>query len=272
MQIPKCLTIAGSDSGGGAGIQADLKTFAALGVHGSSAIVAITAQNTKTVTAVHNIPLDIIEKQIDVIFDDIGADAIKIGKLSNAPIILLVSKLLKKYNAKNIVLDPVMVSASGSKLLEDSAVYSLKLELIPMATIVTPNVMEAEILSGMKIKDKNDIETAARKILELGCRSVLMKGGHLPTNDQVTDYLFLKSEQNDSANNAIGTIKLIEIKHKKIMKEGHGTGCTLSSAIAANLAKGLSLDDSVKKATDYVHGALENGYKVGSNNFVLKHV
>src|SRR3989338_10877746 len=181
-KIPKALTIAGSDSGGGAGIQADLKTFSALGVHGSSVITAITAQNTKEVAAVHNVPLDIIEKQIDAVLSDIGADAVKIGMLSNANIIKTVAKKLKEYKIKNIVLDPVMVAASGAKLLEDSAIASLKKELIPLALIITPNIPEAEVLIDKKIKTIEGVKNAAKEILKLGCRAVLMKGGHLSIN------------------------------------------------------------------------------------------
>src|SRR3990167_4944860 len=172
-KIPKALTIAGSDSGGGAGIQADIKTFSALGVHGSSVVTAITAQNTKEVTAVHNVPLDIIEKQIDAVLSDIGANAVKIGMLSNSDIIRTIAKKLKEHKIKNIVLDPVMVAASGAKLLEDSAIESLKKELIPMALVITPNIPEAEVLVNFKIKTSEDVKNAAKEIIKLGCKSVL---------------------------------------------------------------------------------------------------
>ena len=258
-KIPKVLTIAGSDSGGGAGIQADLKTFSALGVHGSSVVTAITAQNTKEVTAVHNVPLDIIEKQIDAVLSDIGADAVKIGMLSNANIIKTVAKKLNEYKIKNVVLDPVMVAASGAKLLEDSAIASLKKELIPMVLVITPNIPEAEVLVNFKIKTLEDVKNAAKEILKLGCKSVLMKGGHLNNNNnQVTDIFY-------DGNN------FIEIKNKKIDKTGHGTGCTLSSAIAAKIAKGMGLKEAVKDAIGYVHNALERGFKVGEMNYVLDH-
>lgn len=257
-QIKKCLTIAGSDSGGGAGIQADLKTFAALGIHGSSVITAITAQNTKEVTAVYNVPLDIIEKQIDTVLEDIGTEAVKIGMLSNAEIIKTVAESLKKHNIKNVVLDPVMVAASGAKLLEDNAIDSLKKDLIPLALVLTPNVPEAEILTGMKIKTEQDRENAAKEILKLGCKSVLLKGGHLKSENEVVDLFYDGKE-------------FMKIKNKKIDKEGHGTGCTLSSAIAAYLARNLSLEKAVKEAIRYVHGALENVYGVGSENYVLDH-
>jgi len=258
-KIPKALTIAGSDSGGGAGIQADLKTFSALGVHGSSVITAITAQNTKEVTAVHNIPLDIIEKQIDAVLSDIGADAVKIGMLSNSEIIRTISKKLKNYNIKNIVLDPVMVAASGAKLLEDSAIESLKKELIPMALVITPNIPEAEVLVNFKIKTLEDVKNAAKEILKLGCKSVLMKGGHLDINNNEVIDVFYDGKD------------FIEIKNKKINKTGHGTGCTLSSAISANIAKGKGLKEAVKDAIGSVLNALEKGFKVGEMNYVLRH-
>ena len=258
-KIPKALTIAGSDSGGGAGIQADLKTFSALGVHGSSVITAITAQNTKEVTAVHNVPLDVIEKQIDAVLSDIGADSVKIGMLSNANIIKTVAKKLKEYKIKNIVLDPVMVAASGAKLLEDSAIASLKKELIPMALVITPNIPEAEVLADFKIRTLEDVKSAAKEILKLGCKSVLMKGGHLDTGQNYVINVFYDGHN------------FIEIKNKKISKIGHGTGCTLSSAIAAYIAKGFELKEAVKNAISYVHKALEKGFKVGEMNYVLDH-
>ncbi len=257
--IKKCLTIAGSDSGGGAGIQADLKTFGALGVHGSSVVTAITAQNTKEVSAIHNVPLDLIEKQIDAVLSDIGANSVKIGMLSNADIIKTVATSLKKHNIENIVLDPVMVAASGSKLLEISAIDCLKNELIPLALVLTPNLPEAEILTGMEIKTEKGVEEAVKKIMELGCKNVLLKGGHLvDSGNDVVDLFYDGNE-------------FMKIKNKKIGKDGHGTGCTLSSAIAAFVAKGFSVKDSVINAIRYVHGALESGYKIGSNNYVLDH-
>ncbi len=258
-KIPKALTIAGSDSGGGAGIQADLKTFLALGVYGSSVITAITAQNTKEVTAVHNIPLDIIEKQVDAVLSDIRADAVKIGMLSTSNIIKTIAKKLKSYNVKNIVLDTVMVSASGAKLLEDSAIDTLKKELIPMALVITPNIYEAEVLIKSKIKALEGMKKAAKEIIKLGCKSVLVKGGHLNISDNKIIDIFYDGKT------------FIEIKNKKINKTGHGTGCTLSSAIAANIAKGMELKEAVKNAIDYVHKALEKGFKVGEMNYVLRH-
>src|SRR3989344_2978500 len=252
----KALTIAGSDSGGGAGIQADLKTFAALGIHGSSVITAITAQNSKEVTAVCNTPLPIIKAQIDAVLSDIGCDAIKIGMLSNAAIIATVASCLKDVSVP-IVLDPVMVAASGAKLLEDSAIAALKKSLFPLATLVTPNVHEASVLVGYEIQNRDDMKKAAVDILKLRCKSALMKGSHLNTKE-VLDYFTDGKEE-------------FSLTKKRIPKEGHGTGCTLSSAIPAYLAKGESLADAVKKAITYTQNALEHGYKAGSQNYVLNH-
>lgn len=258
-KIPKALTIAGSDSGGGAGIQADLKTFLSLGVYGSSVITAITAQNTREMTAVYDLPSGIIQKQIDAVLSDIGADAVKIGMISNADIARTVAFSLKNHKIRNIVLDPVMLSASGAKLLEDSAINALKYELMPMALIVTPNLPEAEVLAGFKINSIDDQKRAAKEIIRLGCKSVLIKGGHFDDSSGKVMDTFYDGKQ------------FIEIKNKKILKQGHGTGCTLSSAIAANIAKGLELREAVKSAVDYVHNALEKGFKVGSMNYVLNH-
>jgi len=258
-KIPKVLTIAGSDSGGGAGIQADIKTFTAFKVFSTSVITAITAQNTKEVTAVHNVPIEIITKQIDAVLSDIGTDAVKIGMLSTSEIIKEVTDGLKRYSVRNIVLDPVMVSASGARLIEDSAIESLKKDLINLALIVTPNIPEAEVLSGIKIKSLDDMDNAAKKILALGCKSVLIKGGHLDLGvNAMIDILYSGSKQ-------------VKFTNKRINKEGHGTGCTLSSAIAACLAKGFSVEKSVRYSIDYVHNALENGFKVGEKNYVLAH-
>ena len=252
--MKKALTIAGSDSGGGAGIQADLKTFAALGVWGTSAIVAVTAQNTREVTAVHTIPDRMISSQIHAVFSDIGAESVKIGMLANSAIIRTVAGNLKGYKG-HIVLDPVMVAASGAKLLDDSAVRTLTQVLFPMAEIVTPNIPEAEVLSGMKIANERSMEIAAAKILAFGCKAVLLKGGHLP---KVVDILVTEG-------------KKVSFHHKRLPKEGHGTGCTLSSAIAAYLARGDPLDRAVKKSINYVYHSLAAGMKVGKKNYVLNH-
>lgn len=256
-KIPKALTIAGSDSGGGAGIQADLKTFASLGVHGSSVITAITAQNTIEVSAVYNVPSEIIAKQIDAVMSDIGADAVKIGMLSNEEVIKTVVKSLMKHKAKNIVLDPVMTAASGARLLENSAISTLIKEIMPIAILVTPNIMEAEVIGGFQIKNTSDMKKAARLIRRLGSKSVLIKGSHL-NGKKIVD-IFYDGE------------KFRAFAHKRINKIGHGTGCTLSSAVAAHLAKGCSLNNAVSMSIDYVYSALENGYKIGAKNYVLDH-
>jgi hydroxymethylpyrimidine/phosphomethylpyrimidine kinase len=257
--IPKVITIAGSDSGGGAGIQADLKTFSALNVHGCSVITAVTAQNSKEVSAVHCIPLEIIDKQLDVIMVDIGTDAVKIGMLSNREIISAVANKLIGHNIRNIVLDPVMIASSGAKLIEDSAITALKKKLIPISLIITPNIPEAEILIGKKIESIEHMKEAARQILGFGCKTVLLKGGHLPLNDMdVIDIFYDGSE-------------FLEIKNKRINKVGHGTGCTLSSAIAANISKGKKLKQSVIDSVSYVHKTLLKGYKAGEMNYVLDH-
>ncbi|MBI2547918.1 bifunctional hydroxymethylpyrimidine kinase/phosphomethylpyrimidine kinase [Candidatus Woesearchaeota archaeon] len=259
--IPKALTIAGSDSGGGAGIQADLKTFAMLGVHGSCVITALTAQNTREVTAVHNIPLEMITAQLDAVMVDIGADAVKIGMLSNAAIITTVVAGLQKHHLKNIIVDPVMIAASGAKLLEDQAIATLKRELIPHAALITPNIPEAEILVGHPLKTPKAIEEAGKELLCLGCAAVLIKGGHATTNtttNDVKDYFFDGTD-------------LHVFTNKRFAKEGHGTGCTLSSAITAYLARGMTMKDAVQHAIAYVHGAIKHGYKVGACNYVLDH-
>lgn len=249
------LTIAGSDSGGGAGIQADLKTFAALGVHGTSAITAITAQNSREVRAVHDVPADIIRKQIKAIMDDIPISAIKIGMLSKTGIINAVADEIANSKVP-IVLDPVMIAASGAKLLEDDAIWRLRERLIPLAGIITPNIPEAEVLCGFDIECTEDMVKACRSILKLGCGSVLLKGGHLK-GDDVTDIFY------DG--------QVSEFRNKRIGKEGHGTGCTLSSAIAAHLARKMSMKDAVSRSIRYVHHALASGYKAGSQNYVLDH-
>jgi len=255
--MKKALTIAGSDSGGGAGIQADLKTFAALGVHGSSAITALTAQNTIAVTGVHNVPPEFVQKQIKAILDDIGADTIKIGMLSNTEIIGTVASSIRKHHFKNVILDPVMVAASGGKLLQDDAIDALKKELIPLATLITPNLPEAEVLLDHPIKTVEDMKKSSKELLKLHCKAVLLKGGHLEGKKVVDVFTDGKKE--------------FIVEHEKLPKEGHGTGCTLSSAIAAYLALGSSLEESVRKAIAYVIGALEHGYPVGKKNVVLNH-
>lgn len=253
------LTIAGSDSGGGAGIQADLKTFAAHGVHGLSAIAALTAQNTQGVTAVHVPPVGFLRAQLDACFDDFDVRAVKIGMLANREVIdTVVDALTRQRDAKPdlaIVLDPVMIATSGAKLLEDGAVTALRTRLMPLATVVTPNVPEAEALGSGPIHDRDDLEPAASRLLASGARSVFLKGGHVP-GDPVRD-LYLGADGATS------------IEHARIDVEGHGTGCTLSSAIAANLALGLSPREACLAASDYVHRALLAGTQPGSGGLTV---
>ena len=256
-KIPKVLTIAGSDSGAGAGIQADLKTFASLGVYGISAITSVTSQNTKKVSAVYDLPPSVVRSQIEAVLSDIGADAVKIGMLSDSSIIKTISAALKKYKVRNIVLDTVMVSGTGTRLLKKSAIATLKKELMPLALIVTPNIQEAETLSGLKIDTEEDMKKAARKIKMLGCKNILIKGSHL--NKSIVTDIFYNGKQ------------FTAIKNKRIPKKSHGTGCTLSSAIAAYLAKGCNIKESVKKATIYTQTAIKNSYKINSNSYALKH-
>ncbi len=252
------LAIAGSDSGGGAGIQADLKTFAAHGLHGLSAIAALTAQNTRAVTAVHVPPTDFLRAQIDACFDDFKIGAVKIGMLANARVIRAVADALEHHRPKFIVLDTVMVASSGAKLLATNAVQALRERLLPLATVITPNIPEAELLLGHPIITGDDAEAALVELLALGANAVLLKGGHLKGREMV-DHL------DDGG-------QLHEFVHKKLKVEGHGTGCTLASAIAANLCLGLSLPEACAAATDYVHGALLNAYRPGKGKVaVLDH-
>lgn len=246
--MKKVLTIAGSDSCGGAGIQADLKTMSALGVYGMSVICAVTAQNTRGVTAVQDISKEVVEAQLRAIFDDIEVDAVKIGMVSNSEIISTIKDILQEYKIKNIVLDPVMISKSGYYLLKPEAIDELK-ALISVADIVTPNIPEAEELIGMKITTEEDMKKASLKIKEYGAKSVLVKGGHR-CNDS-TDVLYFENNFLSIEGNRIDT------------ENTHGTGCTLSSAIASFLAKGYTVDESVKLAKEYITMAIENSFSIG---------
>lgn len=243
------LTIAGSDSGGGAGIQADLKTFSALGVFGMSVITAITAQNTCGVTDIRSMDREIIKNQIGAVYDDIHVDAVKIGMLSNSEIIYEVADNIRRYQAQNIVLDTVMISKSGSYLLQAEAVETLIRVLIPQATVVTPNLHEASALVGFTVEDRASMERAARAIKKMGAEYVVVKGGHL--SGDPCDLLFDGSQIEVFPNARIDTIHT------------HGTGCTFSSAIAAGLAKGLSVRDAVAEAKRYVTMAITHGFPLG---------
>jgi hydroxymethylpyrimidine/phosphomethylpyrimidine kinase len=259
MQTHLCaLTIAGSDSGGCAGIQADLKTFAAHSVHGLSAIAALTAQNTRKVAAVEVPSIKFLHAQLDACFSDFKIGAVKIGMLANAKVIKAVAESLVRHKAKHIVLDPVMVASSGAALLESSALKALREQLLPLASIITPNIPEAELLLGHKIKNGDAADAATVELLAMGAHAVLLKGGHLPDKTMTDRY--------DDGE------LFAEFIHKKLKLDGHGTGCTLASAIAANICLGKTLPQACSAATDYVHGALVHAYKPGKGKVaVLQH-
>ena len=251
------LTIAGSYSCGGAGIQADIKTMTVNGVYAMSAVTALTAQNTTGVTSIMEATPEFLGDQLDAIFTDIFPDAVKIGMVSSKELIRVIAEKLKQYGAKQIVLDPVMVATSGAKLISDDAVEALKSELIPLASVITPNIPEAEVLSGMKITSPEAMEAAAEKIWrEFGC-AVLMKGGH---------------QQNDANDYLYGDEGGTWFYGKRIDNPNtHGTGCTLSSAIAANLAKGLCLSEAVDRAKTYLSGALAAMLDLGRGSGPMNH-
>ncbi len=255
------LTVAGSDSSGGAGIQADLKTFAALGVYGASVIAALTAQNTQGVIAIHDVPPDFIVAQIDAVFSDLAIAAVKIGMVGRSAAIEAVARGLTRHKANNIVLDPVMVASSGDRLLAPDAVGALRRLLIPRALVVTPNLPEAAALTGASLaRNEQEMEIQARAILELGARNVLIKGGH--------------GEGEDSVDLLVGQGELVRLSAKRIAtKNTHGTGCTLSSAIAAGLAKGDDLLTAVQNAKAYVTAAIAaaDRLQVGHGHGPLHH-
>lgn len=251
------LTIAGSDSSGGAGIQADIKTMIANGVYAMSAITALTAQNTTGVTGIMDVTPGFLGEQLDNIFTDIRPDAVKIGMVSSEALIEKISEKLREYKAENIVVDPVMVATSGSKLINDEAIKALKEKLLPMACVVTPNIPEAEVLSGMEVKTEEDMIAAARRISKTYHCAVLCKGGHKlnDANDLLyrgDTYKWFYGKRIDNPNT-------------------HGTGCTLSSAIAANLAKGFDLDTSVERAKAYISGALSAMLDLGKGSGPMNH-
>ncbi len=255
----KALTIAGSDSGGGAGIQADLKTFAAFNVYGMSAITSVTAQNTVGVTAIYDITPEIVGRQIEAIMEDIGVNAAKTGMLSNSNIIETVADKIKEYHLEKLVTDPVMVAKSGSPLLEEEAKTTLIRKLLPLVYIVTPNIFEAEIISGISIRSIKDAEKAATLIYEKGPKNVLVKGGHLFTKKAI-DILFDGSEYHYYESERIDT------------KNTHGTGCTLSAAITAGLAKGLDVRQAIEIAKDYINRAIrEAPPNIGKGHGPLYH-
>ena len=257
MKMKTALTIAGSDCSGGAGIQADTKTMTMNGVYAMSVITALTAQNTTGVRAIQESTPEFLKQQIDAVFEDIYPDAVKIGMVSSSELIRVIAERLRYYNAKNIVVDPVMIASSGSSLMESDAVQTLVNELLPIATLVTPNIPEAQVLSGVKIKRRVEMAAAAIKIGDTYRCSVLLKGGHR-INDS-NDVLYSN-----------GNLKWFE--GKRINNPNtHGTGCTLSSAIASNLAKGYSMTESVDRAKKYIEGALMAQLDLGKGSGPLMH-
>ena len=251
------MTIAGSDSGGGAGIQADLKTFAALGVYGTSVLTAITSQNTLGVTDVLELPTSLIRSQFDAVISDIGTDVVKTGMLSSSEIIRTVADMIKDRIIEKLVVDPVMVAKSGDRLLQEEATETLRTILIPLAMVVTPNVPEAEVLTGKKIESLDDARIAAREIVGMGAKAVVVKGGHLegPATDVLCDgkdFTEFTSERIDTANT-------------------HGTGCTFASATAAGLAKGLSIAEAVSRAKEYVTETIRHNFPMGQGHGPLNH-
>ena len=257
--LPRALTIAGSDSGGGAGIEADLKTFTVLGCYGMAAITAITSQNTLGVFGIHDIPPAEVARQIHVVLDDIGADAVKTGMLSTSAIIEAVAGELRHFHVSNLVVDPVMVAKSGDHLLQESARHALVALLLPLALLVTPNVPEAEVLSGLRIRSEADLRPAAERILALGPRYVLMKGGHLD-GPEAADYLFDGERALRFASERFDT------------PHTHGTGCTYSSAIAAGIARGKTVPDAVSRAKEYLTGAIRSHRPIGHGRGPVNHL
>ena len=255
--VPTALTIAGSDSGGGAGIQADLKTFSALGVYGMSVLTAITAQNTVAVTAVHEIPSEIVAAQIDAVIADIGADVVKTGMLASSELIRIVAAKVREHRLDRLIVDPVMVAKSGDWLLREEAVAALREELLPLALVVTPNLPEAEVLIGRPVKTLDDMREAGREIVALGARAALVKGGHL--DGDPVDVLYAEG-------------RMLELPARRIhTKNTHGTGCTYASAIAAYLARGESVEGAVTQAKVYLTAAIEQAYPIGHGHGPVHH-
>jgi hydroxymethylpyrimidine/phosphomethylpyrimidine kinase len=255
---PIALTIAGSDSGGGAGIQADLKTFHQFGVHGTSVIVAITAQNTLGVSAVHPVPLDIVQAQIEDLAADLAPAAVKSGMLATASLVTLVAEALREFSWRSYVLDPVMVASSGDRLLEDDAMIAMRDRLLPRAALVTPNLDEAEILTQAAVRDPEAMIVAGNRLLEMGARAVLVKGGHL-AGPSLVDILVVPGVIRRFTSERLATTAT------------HGTGCTLSAAVTAGLAQGQSLERAVEDALDYVQRAMASAPRLGSGHGPLNH-
>ncbi|OGO49485.1 MAG: bifunctional hydroxymethylpyrimidine kinase/phosphomethylpyrimidine kinase [Chloroflexi bacterium RBG_16_68_14] len=262
-RVPTVLTIAGSDSGGGAGVQADLKTFSALGVYGTSALTAVTAQNTQQVTQVLELPPELVAAQIDAVVSDIGADAVKTGMLATAEIVEVVAAKVREHGLRPLVVDPVMVAKSGARLLREDAVRALRERLLPLATVLTPNLPEAEVLLGRPLTSWDDVREAAEEIVSMGAQAVVMKGGHLPAGagreGPATDLFY------DGQGFHEFTAARVETTST------HGTGCTFASAIAAALAKGESPRGAVALAKAYVTKALQSAYPVGQGRGPVHH-
>jgi len=258
----RVLTIAGSDSGGGAGIQADLKTISANGCYGMSVVTALTAQNTVGVSGIHPVPVDFVRQQMEAVLTDIGTDAIKIGMLFSPELIQCVADQLRRFKVNNIVLDPVMVATSGDKLLQDDAIEALKEYLIPLADIITPNLPEAEVLLGRKVNTQDVIEQAAAELTDLGCSNILIKGGHLE-GEESDDLLYLGDEKRN----------VVLHGWRVVTDNTHGTGCTLSSAIASFMACGEPIEEAVRLAKEYITGAIISGadYRIGNGHGPVHH-
>jgi len=253
MRIPVALTIAGSDSGGGAGIQADLKTFAAFGVHGTSAITAITAQNTRTVSAIHEVPVRMIRAQIDSVVEDIGVQAAKTGMLASAEIIEAVAAAIQEHGIRNLVVDPVMVAKGGARLLHNDAIAALYRYLLPLAAVLTPNIPEAEVLLGRPLKTLDDRRQAARDLVALGPRAAVLKGGHVEASAAIDIYW--------------DGVEMVELTARRVAtKNTHGSGCAFSAAITASLAKGEDPLEAVEAAKAFITAAIEHSLELGSGH------
>jgi hydroxymethylpyrimidine/phosphomethylpyrimidine kinase len=257
--LPVALTIAGSDSSGGAGIQADLKTFHAHGVFGASAITAITVQNTLGVSAVHPVPLDIVDGQITAVCDDLAPSACKTGMLATRELVGVVAAAIRRHDLPHLVLDPVMVATSGDRLLDEDAQGAILSELVPLATLVTPNLDEAAILAGFEVVDVETMRCAARTLVAAGASAALVKGGHLGGTGELTDVYFDGTEVREFRRRRLDT------------RSTHGTGCTLSAAVAALLARGCGLGTAVEHALDYVHRAIAQAPRLGRGSGPLNH-
>lgn len=256
--MKRALTIAGSDSGAGAGIQADLKTFAAHGVYGTSAITAVTAQNTKGVAGVHVLPAEFVTLQIETVVSDIGCDAVKTGMLATSTIVEAVAAAVEALDLPNLVVDPVMVAKGGDRLLDPDAIHAIRVTLLRLARVVTPNIPEAEVLADMSIRAVADMRAAGQRLLRLGCKAVIVKGGHL-AGDEAIDVLV------EAGRETVLTAPRVAGPHT------HGTGCTFAAAIAAHLALDHSLDQAARGAKEYVTGAIRHGLTVGGGHQPLGH-